>query len=216
MTDQAKLDLDADYASAGFGGTLLPGRRPVLILIDFARAYFDRDASLYAAVEAERDVAAKLRNAARNVGIPVIFTRVEYDPADPALETNQFYRKVEALRNFDLGNPMGDFTDELRPFDDDWIVTKQYPSAFFGTGLAEQLREDGVDTCIIAGLSTSGCVRATALDALCHGFVPIVVSDACGDRDARVQEANLFDLSAKYATVIESAAVFSYLTGLKG
>jgi maleamate amidohydrolase len=216
MSDQVKPDLDADYTSAGFGGTLPPGQRPALILIDFARAYFDRAASLYAAVEAERDVAAKLRDAARDAGIPVIFTRVEYDPADPALETNQFYRKVKALRNFDLGNPMGDFTDELRPLVGDRIVTKQYPSAFFGTGLAEQLHADGIDTCIITGLSTSGCVRATALDALCHRFVPIVVSDACGDRDARVQEANLFDLSAKYATVIESAAVFSYLSGLKG
>lgn len=209
-------DLNADYSSAGFGGSVPPGARPVLILIDFARAYFDRQASLYAGVEPERAAAAALRDAARAAGIPVIFTRVEYDPADPALASNQFYRKVAALRNFDCGNPMGDFTPELSPLTGDEVLTKQYPSAFFGTGLAEDLHARGVDTCLITGLSTSGCVRATALDALCHGFVPVVVTDACGDRDARVQEANLFDLGAKYATLMESGAVRAYLAGLAG
>lgn len=214
MTAPPKENLDADYAAAGFGAAVPPGRRPVLILIDFARAYFDREASLYAAVEPEREVAGHLRDAARAAGVPVIFTRVEYDPADPSLRANQFYRKVQALRNFDLGNPMADFTDELRPIGQDVVLTKQYPSAFFGTGLAEDLLSRRIDTVLIAGLSTSGCVRATALDALCHGFVPIVIEDACGDRDRRVHDANIFDLSAKYATVMKSVDVLAYLSGL--
>jgi maleamate amidohydrolase len=204
-------DLETDYAAAGFGGTLHPGRSPALILIDFARAYFDTDCGLYAGVEAERTVAAQLAKAARAAGVPVVFTRVEY--ATPA-DGGQFYRKVPALAAFDSGNPMGDFTPELTPHDGDIVLTKQYPSAFFGTDLAAQLHALGVDTLLITGLSTSGCVRATALDALCHGFVPIVVEDACGDRDRRVHDANIFDLKSKYAEIVTSEAATAYLRSL--
>jgi maleamate amidohydrolase len=214
MTSERERDLQADYAAAGFGNAVPPGQNPVLILIDFARAYFDPAASLYAGVENERLIAGKLRAAAQAAHVPVIFTRVDYDSSDPALKTNQFYRKVAALKNFDRGNPMSEFTPELCPGAGDEVLVKQYPSAFFGTNLASDLHARGIDTCIIAGLSTSGCVRATALDALCHGFVPIVVRDACGDRDAAVHAANLFDLAAKYATVVESSFVIDYLNQL--
>ena len=169
-------DLDADYAAAGFSGTLQPGRAPALILIDFARAYFDKDCGLYAGVEAAREAAAHLADAARAAGVPVVFTRVEY--ASPA-DGGHFYRKVPALAAFDVGNPMGDFTPELMPHADDMVVTKQYPSAFFGTDLAGRLHTLGIDTLLVTGLSTSGCVRATTLDALCHGFIPLVVEDDC-------------------------------------
>jgi maleamate amidohydrolase len=203
--------LEEDYAQAGFGGALSPGGHPALILVDFARAYFDRDCGLYAGVEAERDVAADLARAARAAGVPVIFTRVEYCPGDPARDGGVFYRKVPALTAFDAGNPMGDFTAALRPEAGDHVVTKQYPSAFFGTGLADTLHHLNIDTCLIGGLTTSGCVRATTLDALCHGFVPLVVREACGDRDLGVQDANLFDLQAKYAEVIARDAALAYL-----
>jgi maleamate amidohydrolase len=206
--------LRGDYDRAGFGGSLAPGDRPALLLIDFARAYFDPACGLYAGVEAERAVAAGLVEAARAAGIPIVFTRVEYVPGDPELGGGRFYAKVPALAAFDRGNPMGDFTDVLRPRDGDLVITKQYPSAFFGTGLAERLRALGVDTCLVTGLSTSGCVRATALDVLCHGFTPVVVRDACGDRDRSVHEANLFDLQSKYAEVVESAAALAYLRSL--
>ncbi len=201
-------DLDIDYAAAGFGGRLQPGKSPALILIDFARAYFDKGCGLYAGVEAERAVAARLADTARAAGVPVVFTRVEYtSPRDGG----QFYRKVPALAAFDTGNPMGDFTAELSPHDGDIVVTKHYPSAFFGTDLAAQLHALGIDTLLITGLSTSGCVRATALDALCHGFVPLVVEDACGDRDRRVHDANIFDLKSKYAEIVGSAEAEAYL-----
>ena len=89
-------------------------------------------------------------------------------------------------------------------------MTKHFPSAFFATGLAEQLHAEGIDTLVITGLSTSGCVRATAVDALCHGFIPLVVEDAVGDRDATVHAANLFDLRAKTAEIVTSADVSTY------
>lgn len=205
-------DLGGDYAAAGFGGALQPGARPVLLLIDFARAYFDADSPLYAGVEAVRASAARLHQAARAAGIPVVFTRVEYS-AD-GHEGGVFYRKIAALKCFERGNPLGDFTPQLAPMIGDEVVTKHFPSAFFGTSLAEHLKARGIDTVVLAGLSTSGCVRASAVDALCHGFVPLVVTDAVGDRDARVHEANLFDLSAKTAELMGEAQALAYFRRL--
>lgn len=201
-------DLTEDYAAAGFGGTLVPGKHPALLLVDFARAYFDRSCGLYAGVEAERAAAACLAGAAHAASVPVVFTRVEYrTPADGG----QFYRKVPALSAFDTGNPFGDFTPELMPGPDDIVVTKCYPSAFFDTGLAQQLKSLEIDTLLIGGLSTSGCVRATALDALCHGFVPLIIEDACGDRDRRVHDATIFDLRSKYAEIWDCNKAIAYL-----
>ena len=204
-------DLTKEYVAAGFGGALMPGKHPALLLVDFARAYFDRSCGLYAGVEAERAAAAHLAAMARSAGVPVVFTRVEYrTPSDGG----QFYRKVPALSAFDTGNPFGDFTPELSPELDDVVVTKCYPSAFFQTDLAARLMSLGIDTLLIGGLSTSGCVRATALDALCHGFVPLVVEDACGDRDRRVHEATIFDLRNKYAEIWDCDRAIGYLSGL--
>lgn len=207
-------DVQSDYAAAGFGVSLAPGKRPALILIDFACAYFDPASPLYARVEPVRAVAAMLRDAAVAAGVPVIFTRVEYVAGDPARNGGMFYRKIAALTCFDRGNPLGDFTPELRPRSTDRVLTKHFPSAFFATGLAEQLHAEGIDTLVITGLSTSGCVRATAVDALCHGFVPLVVEDAVGDRDATVHAANLFDLRAKTAEIVTSADVSTYFASL--
>jgi maleamate amidohydrolase len=209
-------DRDQDYAAAGFGQSLGRGAKPALILVDFARAYFDTASPLYAAVENERAAAARLRDAARAAGAPVVFSRVEYVPGDPTCDGGVFYRKIAALKAFDRGNPLGDFTPELAPTSGDIVITKQYPSAFFGTDLAVRLNALGVDTCVVAGLTTSGCVRATALDALCHRFAPLVVADACGDRDRATHDANLFDLAAKYADVIGAAEAVGYLEGRSG
>ena len=207
-------DRDRDYASAGFGRSLGGGARPALLLVDFARAYFEPTSPLFADVEAERSVAILLRDAAARSGAPLVFTRVEYVPGDPARDGGHFYRKIAALTAFDTGNHLGDFTEALCPRTNDTVITKQYPSAFFGTDLAKALRARDVDTCVIAGLTTSGCVRATALDALCHGFIPLVVADACGDRDRATHDANLFDLAAKYADVISSTEAIAYFEGV--
>lgn len=207
-------DLGHDYQAAGFGGSLRPGARPVLLLIDFARAYFDHVSPLYAGVEAARASAARLHAVARQAGIPAIFTRVEYSP--DGHEGGVFYKKIAALKCFETGNALGDFTPELAPLPGDETLTKYFPSAFFGTGLADRLHTRGIDTVVITGLSTSGCVRASAVDALCHGFVPLVVTDAVGDRDARVHEANLFDLGAKTAELVSEAQATAYLAAPRG
>ena len=201
-------DLPANYAGA-FDGHLPFGQRPALLIVDFVMAYLDPASPLYAAVEKALASNERLLAAARAAGIPVIFTNVEYEPG--GADGGIFYRKVPALRLFDRGSPYGAFPATLRPRVSEPVITKQYASAFFGTDLAAMLRDMGVDTLLITGLSTSGCVRATALDACQHGFLPFVVREACGDRHQAPHEASLFDLQAKYAEVISEAEAIRHL-----
>lgn len=209
MAERRADDLDQDYTAAGFGNPLGFGARPALLIVDVVMAYLDPASPLYAGVEAELKINERLLAAARAAAIPVLFTRVEYTPG--GADGGYFYKKVKALKVFDRGGPLGAFPPSLAPRADEVVITKQYASAFFGTSLGSTLSALGVDTVLITGYSTSGCVRATALDALQNGFIPVVVADACGDRDARVQAANLFDLAAKYADVQPSEAVISWL-----
>lgn len=192
-------DISANYAKA-FDGRLEFGKNPALLIVDFVMAYLDPVSPLYAGVEDALECNIRLLAAVRQAGIPVIFTNVVYEPggADGGL----FYQKIPALKAFDRGSPHGQFPPTLQPGDGEAVISKQFASAFFGTALDEKLRDMGVDTLLISGLSTSGCVRATALDALQHGFAPFVVRDACGDRHPAPHDNNLFDLQAKYAEVI--------------
>lgn len=207
---------EEDYAAAGFSGELGFGRRPALALIDFVGAYFIESSPLYARVESVLAGAVSLLAAARRAKLVVVHTRVAY--AEDGVDGGIFFRKVPALKAFALGaDPaMGAIHRELAPAPGEIVIIKQYASAFFGTSLSSTLTAAGVDTLIIGGLSTSGCVRATATDAIQHGFIPIVVRDAVGDRDSGVHEANLFDLSAKYADVVALTDVQAYLGVLRG
>lgn len=207
-------DVEQDYAASGFGGSLPWGPCPALLLVDFARSYFDDESPLRAPVEQARIRSAELADAARKAGIPIVFTRVEYPLDRDAEPARLFRRKIAGLACWEVGNPMGAFTPELSPQPGDLVITKQFPSAFFGTDLAERLHAMKIDTVVVAGLTTSGCVRSSALDALCHGFAPLVVRDACGDRDVRIHDANLFDLGAKYADIVTTDQMKDYFSSL--
>jgi maleamate amidohydrolase len=207
LTNEA-VDRVANYAGA-FDGHLPFGEKPALLIVDFVMAYVEPTSSLYAGVEGALASNERLLAAARASGVPVIFTNVEYVPG--GANGGLFYRKVPALKHFDKGSPLGAFPPSLQPRADEIVVTKQYASAFFGTTLASTLTAQGIDTLVITGLSTSGCVRATALDALQYGFAPFVVHDACGDRHPGPHEANLFDLQAKYAEVIGEEEALAHL-----
>jgi maleamate amidohydrolase len=206
MTDDA-----ADYEAAGFAGRLPFGTRPALVLVDPAEAYVNPECPLYAGVE---DAAAAMREllaVARAAGIPVLITRVVIGPADGGI----FRRKVPALKWLDPESPFSGYIEGLEPIDGETVVTKQYPSAFAGTSLAATLTALGIDTLLIAGLSTSGCIRATATDAMQSGFVPVVVREAVGDRLPGPHEANLFDIQAKIGEVVSLADVAHYLDGAR-
>lgn len=204
-------DLAANYAGA-FDGHLPFGRRPALLIVDFVVAYLDPASPLYAGVEDALASNERLLTAARQAAIPVLFTNVVYTPG--GADGGVFYRKVPALKLFERDSPMGAFPDSLQPQDGELVISKQYASSFFGTHLAATLTAQGIDTLLITGLSTSGCVRATALDACQHGFLPFVVREACGDRHPGPHEANLFDLQAKYAEVISEAQAIAHLEAL--
>jgi maleamate amidohydrolase len=204
-------DLTENYKGA-FDGHLPFGQRPALIIVDFVMAYLDPASPLYAGVEDALASNIRLLAAARTAAIPVLFTNVEYTPG--GADGGVFYRKVPALKLFEAGSPLGAFPPELAPRAGELVITKQYASSFFGTPLASTLTALGVDTLLITGLSTSGCVRATALDACQHGFLPFVVRDACGDRHPGPHESNLFDLQAKYAEVISESAAIAHLEAL--
>ncbi len=205
--------LTENYRGA-FDGSLGFGKAPALILVDFVEAYFNKDSPLYAAVDDALSSALRIRDAARAAGIPVIYSNVVYE--EGGADGGVFYRKVPALEVFVAGNPLGAWPAGLEPADDELVISKQYPSAFFGTSLADTLTAGEVDTLIITGLTTSGCIRATCVDAMSHGFVPIVVADACGDRHQAPHEANLFDMNAKYADVVDETAVIAYLGEMAG
>ena len=201
-------DLSANYANA-FAGRLEFGKRPALIIVDMVMAYFERSSPLYAGVEQALASTLRLLGAARAARIPVILTNVVFQAGGK--DGGLFYRKLPALNCFDAGSPLGAFAPGLEPHEGEMVLTKQYASAFFGTPLASTLTALGADCLLIAGVTTSGCIRATALDSMQHGFAPFVVRDACGDRHPQPHEANLFDLQAKYAEVVSEAVATELL-----
>ena len=204
-------DLDTNYARAGYHARQVWGTRPALILVDFARAYYEPDSPLYGGEGCviARDNAARLVAVARETGTPVIFTEVRYQPG--GIDGGVFFRKAPPLKVMEHGNPLGDLVEGLERRPEEPMVTKQYPSAFFGSSLAAMLTALGVDTVLLTGLSTSGCVRATCVDAMSHGFITLVVEDAVGDRAEEPHRANLYDMSAKYADLVSTSAAAEYL-----
>ncbi|MBP0617502.1 isochorismatase family protein [Jiella mangrovi] len=208
MTD----DLSANYAKA-YGNKAGFGKRPALVLIDFAKAYFDPACDLFAGVDDALASALRVREAARAAGVSIVLTEVTYHKG--GRDGGRFFEKALPLRNFVKGEEMAEFADGLVPKDDEIVVSKQYPSAFFGTSLASTLTAGGHDSVILTGLTTSGCVRATCVDAMSHGFITTVVADACGDRHPAPHEANLFDMNAKYADVVSEAEIIAYLGTLR-
>jgi maleamate amidohydrolase len=206
-------DLLANYRKA-YDNRVGFGSRPALILIDFCQAYFEPGNALYSEVDAALESALRLRTAARAAAVPVVLTNVVYHPT--GFDGGRFYEKAMPLKNFLKGSPMGAFGPGLEPFDDELVVSKQYPSAFFGTSLASTLTAAGIDSVILTGLTTSGCVRASCVDAMSHGFRTAVVAEACGDRHAAPHEANLFDMNAKYADVVSEEEALVFIDSLKG
>lgn len=204
-------DLGENYARA-FGGKLGFGKKPALILIDLVLGYFDKGCDLWADCDSALESAIRLRDAARKADIPVIYTNVVYHPK--ALDGGRFYQKSLPLRHFRQGGEWGAWAPGLAPSEDELVISKQHASAFFGTSLAPTLVTMGVDTVILTGVSTSGCVRASCVDANAHGFIPIIPREAVGDRHPAPHEANLFDMNAKYGDVVSEAETIAYLAGL--
>ncbi len=206
--------LDTTYERAGYHNRQDWGQRPALVLVDFARAYFEADSPLFGGdgcVSAANHAVELLENA-RAASIPVIFTEVRYKKGGQ--DGGIFFRKVPPLKCFEDGNPLGDLQAPLDCRSGETMITRQYPSAFFGTSLAAMLTAMRVDTILLTGLTTSGCVRASCLDSMSNGFITLVVSDACGDIADAPHEANLFDMGAKYADLLTSDEAAAYIKAI--
>ncbi len=202
------VDAQDNYAGV-YDNRIGFGQRPALILIDFVQAYFDPASPLYADFSGTLAAAIELRAAARAAGITVIYTNVVYHPS--LKDGGRFAQKVAPLAGFAKGHRFGEWAEGLDPADDELIISKQYASAFFGTSLASTLTAGGHDSLIISGLTTSGCIRATCVDACQHGFIPLVVEEAVGDRHDNPHRANLFDMNAKYGDVVSLAETIEAL-----
>ncbi|KAF2704319.1 N-carbamoylsarcosine amidase [Pleomassaria siparia CBS 279.74] len=209
------------YVKSGFAKKMGWGSKPALLLIDVCNAYWSKgsplDTSSNPASAAAPASITKLVEAARAGGVPLVWTRVEYTEPDMS-DAGVFAVKVPLLKVFQVGNETGleSWLPGLAPMAGEIVIPKRYPSAFFATDLNTRLQLKGVDTLVVCGVSTSGCVRASTLDAMCHGYRPMVVAEACGDRTPAVHDANLFDINAKMADVVsESEAIEKLKAGWK-
>ncbi|WP_158847611.1 isochorismatase family protein [Saccharothrix deserti] len=205
---------DETYERAGFGAAVRRGARPAIVVVDltngFTRTSYPTGADLGDVVAAT----AALIERGRTADVPVVFTTIAYTPAELAGDAVPWLRKAPGMRGLVEGGEAVDVDDRLPRRDTDHLVVKKGASAFFGTTLAATLTGLGRDTVVVCGATTSGCVRATVVDAVQSGFPVLVPRECVGDRVAGPHEANLFDIQAKYGDVIDLADALDYLTGL--
>lgn len=205
-------DVNDNYKGV-WDGRIGFGKKPALLVVDFMQGYTTPGSPLFAqgVVDAVANM-PPLLNTARRTGTPVIHTNILYHAPDQ-MDGGIWVKKAPVMRAMVAGNPYAEFCPEVMPNDDELVMTKQYASAFFGTSLASTLVAMGIDTLIITGCSTSGCIRATAVDGLQYGFRVMVIRDCVGDRHPAPHEANLFDIDSKYGDVIRLDEALGYLMG---
>lgn len=199
------------YDKIGFSERLGFGKRPAVLVIDMCRGITE-PGKMYIDMDEHIPRIQAINEAARRIGAPVVFTTVAYhkDLAD----AGTFGQKVPLVQNLLYGSTDVEIDPRLPVEESDHLLVKKFPSAFYGTNLQSMLTGLGIDTTIIVGNSTSGCVRATTCDAISGGFRPVVPSDCVADRAPLSHEVNLFDMDSKYADVMPSNDVLAYLDGL--
>ena len=197
------------YSEHDFGAEVGMGERPALIIIDLINAFTDPKTDLGSDVEGVLDRTKTLLEVFRERDLPRYFTTIAFEESYG--DAGRFIEKVPALRELRLGTESVAIDDCIAPIDDERVIVKKYASAFFGTDLETELTTHSVDTLVLAGVTTSGCIRATAVDSLQHGYRTIVPADAVGDRADGPHKANLFDIDAKYGDVVETEGIVELL-----
>ncbi len=207
MTDAGDV-----YGERGFGGRQGAGRRPALVVIDFNYGFTDPESPLHCDADAAVAATAQLVEAARSGGAPVVFTTLYYDEAGKRV-ARAFIAKAPALSMLTPGSRWAQIDARLAPREDEPVLVKLFASAFFGTSLQPLLTAAGCDTLIVAGASTSGCVRATVVDGVQHGLRVLVPREAVADRAQSAHEASLLDIDAKYGDVVTLEEAIAVLRG---
>ena len=197
----------------GFHGRAGLGTRPALLVVDMSLGFTDPDSPLACDLEEVVGSVERLLRVGRAAGLPVVYTTVAYDEGGKQAAA-AFIDKVPALLTLEAGTGWVEIDPRIAPQADEPVLTKLFASAFFGTTLASLLVAAGCDSVIVTGASTSGCVRATVVDALQHGYRPLVPREAVGDRNPEAHEANLYDIDAKYGDVVSLDEAVDYLEEL--
>ncbi len=211
MSDEAAK---AVYEKAGLGQAVTLGDRPAVLVIDFSCGFTDPECALGSDLTSEVEATRQLLDAARAKGLPVIFTTIAFEPS--LKDGGLWMQKVPALAALQIGGKWAELDPRLGAREDETVIMKKGASGFFGTNLASVLVSQGVDSVILCGATTSGCVRATAIDLLQYGWPTVVPRECVGDRAQAPHDANLFDIQAKYADVVPLEDALAYVAEVEG
>jgi maleamate amidohydrolase len=191
---------DDVYTRQNFGNEVGLGRKPALLIVDFQVGFADPDVFGGGNVKEAIAATVPLLQEARTLGLPVAYTRAVF--ADDGSDAGVFGTKVPGLKHLTDAAEISQIVPQLKPKPGEYVVRKTGPSAFFGTSLSAWLNAKGVDSLLVTGATTSGCVRASVIDAISYNYRTTVVTDCCGDRALGPHEANLFDMGQKYADLL--------------
>jgi nicotinamidase-related amidase len=197
------------YERAGLGHAVHRGTSPGVLVVDFSCGFTDPECPLGADLSAEVEATKRLLDVAREKGLPVVFTTIGFEPGGK--DGGLWPQKAPSLLLLELSGPLVEIDPRLERRGDEPVVLKKGASGFFGTNLASILVSQGVDTVVLCGATTSGCIRATVIDLLQYGWPTLVPRECVGDRAQAPHEANLFDIQAKYADVVSLEEALSYL-----
>ena len=202
------------YAKARLGESVRLGSRPAVLVVDFSCGFTDPECPLGADLTGQVEATKRLLDAARAKGLPVVFTTIGYEPS--LKDGGLWLQKVPTLGELQLGGRWVEIDPRLEPREDETVIVKKGASAFFGTNLAAILISQHIDSVVLCGATTSGCIRATAIDLLQYGFPTLVPRECVGDRAQAPHEANLFDIQAKYADVVSLEEALAYVESVPG
>ena len=211
MSDEQAREV---YAKAGLGQAVTRGSRPAVLVVDFSCGFTDPACALGADMTAEVVATKRLLDVAREKGLPIVFTTIGFERSGK--DGGLWLQKVPALGELELGGRWVEIDPRLERREDEPVVVKKGASGFFGTNLASILVTQGVDTVVLCGATTSGCIRATAIDLLQYGWPTLVPRECVGDRAQAPHEANLFDIQAKYADVVPLEEALAYVESVPG
>ena len=201
-----------DYRRKGFMNRSGYGTKPALLVVDFIYGFTDPTTPLGGDFSKELAVTADLLEPFRAAQLPIVYTTIAYEPGFE--DGGVFVKKVPSLKILEVGSKMVDVDNRIRPRPDEYVALKKYASAFFNTDIDAYLKARSVDTILLSGRTTSGCIRASAIDSMQYGYLTVVVEEGVGDRAQGPHDANLFDIDAKYGDVVSVDEVNSYMKSL--
>ena len=206
MSDEQTREI---YERARLGQSVTLGKRPAVLVVDFSRGFTDPECTMGSDLTQEVEATNRLLAAARERGVPVIFTTIGFEPN--LKDGSLWLEKAPGLGDLVVGGKWVEIDPRLERREEETVILKKGASAFFGTNLPSVLVSQGVDTVIMCGATTSGCIRATAVDLLQYGYPTLVPRECVGDRAQGPHEANLVDIQAKYADVVPVEEVLAYV-----